>query len=163
MDASYPIYITEGVIVAAALTLLLVRNLFAAALVVMAILIFISGLYFLIGAEFIGVTQLLIYAGGIIVVILFGIMLTSKKASTPSQKITVNLWGAAIIGLPLLTGLLLLYNAAGFNVIVTPVANTLPSVGISLMTDLLLPFELSGILLLVALIGAAVVINPKAQ
>jgi NADH:ubiquinone oxidoreductase subunit 6 (subunit J) len=158
MNVSYMIYLAEGIIVAAAISLLFVRNLLAAVLLVMTILIFLAGMYLLLGDEFIGVTQLLIYAGGILVVVMFGIMLTGRGAKIPLQVPQGNLWGTLLISIPLLFILISLYAVMPDG---TPTIGkvSLSEIGLAIMTDYVLPFEFAGILLLVALLGAAVILT----
>lgn len=160
MSGSYLVYFSEGVIVAAAVMLLFVRNLLSAVLLIMTILIFLGGIYLLLGDEFIGVTQILIYAGGVLVVVLFGIMLTARGPRIPLQVSQANLWRALLIMVPLLVALVLLYASTIQGV---PYNNNtrLPEIGLAIMTDYVLPFELAGILLLVALLGAAAILTPR--
>lgn len=159
MNGSYLIYFSEGVIVAAAVMLLFVRNLLSAVLLIMTILIFLGGVYLLLGDEFIGVTQILIYAGGVLVVVLFGIMLTVRGPRMSLQVSQGNMLRTLLVTVPLLGSLIVLYVATIQGV---PYNNNtrLPEIGLAIMTDYVLPFELAGILLLIALLGAAVILTP---
>ena len=113
------------------------------------------------GAEFVAVTQIIIYTGGILILLIFGIMLTNRigpgkvvtGASNRFMGISIGILFFALIS----TGILQC-RFAGPN---TGIANSFPgntatqNIGILLMTDYVLPFELAGLLLLVALVGAA--------
>lgn len=140
-----------------AVVILFSKNVFKAALMLLICLLSIAALYILANAEFIGVTQILIYAGGILVLVLFGIMLTSKLSGKPLKVSNDNLFSATLMGATVFGMLVLFFqNYLVLNEVTLP-SQSVQNIGISLMTDFSLPFELAGILLLVALIGAAVI------
>ncbi len=141
-----------------ALAIVLSKSVFKAALWFLLCLLSIAALFILSYAEFTAITQILIYAGGVLVIILFGIMFTSKLAAKPLLVESTNLFGGAVAGI-LTLGLLA-------NLIVDNLKNTtsvenapraVEAIGILLMTDYTLPFEVIGVLLLVTLVGAAVI------
>ena len=117
-----------------------------------------AGLYVLLQADFLAVTQVLIYVGGILVLMLFGVMLTNKvinvEIKTGSLHTLPALFLAAIVA-GTLAGLF--YSSwKGVAAPPTSVASTTTkALGELLMTSYLLPFEIASIVLLVALIGAA--------
>lgn len=139
------------------LVMILNRNIFYGALALLVCLISLAGIYALLEAEFLAITQLLIYAGGVVVLLIFGIMLTNKISGKPLHTDSHN-W---LIGI--------LISAALFGVMLVSfqqieiinirndsyTSNHIHKVGIELMSTYAAPFELSGILLLVCLIGAA--------
>jgi NADH-quinone oxidoreductase subunit J len=109
-------------------------------------------------AEFLAVTQILIYAGGVVVVILFGIMLTSKTSGTALTVKNTNVFSAALLGCLLIYLLIRLLTKDFSNAQTEPLDfNSIRETGINLMTSHLLAFEVAAILLLVTLIGAAVI------
>ena len=123
----------------------------------------IAGLYIFAGADFIAVTQLMIYVGGILILLIFGIMLTRKKETLKSNskvnEILVgyrNLFWAIIVGLSFFIGLIKLIFSANFvlNDKLIVQEKSITKIGIALMTDYIFAFEVIGILLLIALIGA---------
>lgn len=157
---SYAFYIFALLAVAAGVGILITRQLFHGALMLLVCLLCIAGIYVLALAELVAVTQILIYAGGVVVIIIFGIMLTTRISGKP-LVVTNNKWFAGIlVGLSMMSVLIVLVSRQDFG---TPGVFESPSdftiinqLGIALMTDYLLPFEVAGILLLVALVGAAV-------
>jgi NADH:ubiquinone oxidoreductase subunit 6 (subunit J) len=156
-------YFFEVLAAIAAFGVLFTRNVFYGALLLIVCLLCIAGIYVLSFAEFIAVTQILVYAGGILVVILFGIMLTTKISGKPLLVESRN-WFAAVVTGSFFFGLLIrLFSMETFPN-TAPVeqthANTLQTFGTLLLSDFLLPFEIAGILLLIALIGAAVTASP---
>jgi NADH-quinone oxidoreductase subunit J len=117
----------------------------------------VAGLYVLLNADFLAVTQLLIYVGGILVLLLFGVMLTNKVVDVEMKTGTLQTVPASII-VALLAGTLcgVLYVSDWKIVPGNPsVATTAPNLGEMFMTTYLLPFEIASVVLLVALIGAA--------
>lgn len=115
----------------------------------------IAGIYILLSAEFLAVVQVLIYSGAITIIMLFGIMLTSHNDKEEPK----GDWGKKIA---------LFLGVAGFAAVVYlgiynldfPVfdqelhVNNTEQIGIALYTKYIIPFELTSIVLLVALIGA---------
>jgi NADH:ubiquinone oxidoreductase subunit 6 (subunit J) len=145
-----------------AVSILFVRNVFKAALLLLVCLLSVAAIYVFTYAEFLAVAQILIYAGGIVIVIIFGIMLTTRMAGTPLRVDNTNIFGGIVASLSLLAVLLISFKSSFQFSINDPVEqNTISATGIQLMTTYILPFELGGILLLIALIGAAIVSTSK--
>jgi NADH-quinone oxidoreductase subunit J len=128
----------------------------------------VSVLFVLLGAPFIAALQVLIYAGAILVLFLFVIMLLNvgREESGPSghrMQLVTAILAAVVFGCML--GLLFWRTAAGPQGPLTPGLVSLPALAQELFSDYLLPFEIVGLLLLVAVIGATVVARrpPAAQ
>lgn len=143
---------------AAAFGILLIKNIFKAALLLLICLLSLAAVYIFLMAEYIAVVQLLIYSGGILVLIIFGIMLTSRFSGGPPIAENKNIFEGILAGLSVFT-LLTYVTRTELNVITekksAPVASLQP-IGEQLITTYAFPFELAGIVLLIALIGAAV-------
>ena len=115
----------------------------------------ITALYVFLWADFLAVVQVVVYVGGILVLIIFGIMLTNKISSVNISHTSVQKGVGAVVVLGFL-------GALGYVMIITPwiqLSNSEPlettrSIGRLLMIDYLLPFEAASFLLLGALIGA---------
>ncbi len=116
----------------------------------------ISGIYVLLGADFIAIVQLVVYVGGILILLIFGVMLTNKITSVQIKTGTFQVVPAAI-GVGLFAGILftvmLTTNWRSYNNSVP--ATTTKHLGMILIQQYALVFELLGILLLIAMIGAA--------
>ena len=152
-------YFFEIMAAASAAAVILVRNVFYGALLLIVCLLSLAGLYVLAFAEFIAVTQILVYAGGILVVILFGIMLTTRISGKSLVVEHMYQFSGILAGVSLFAILIYLYSReASFVEAAIPqkYSATVSRIGIELMSEFMLPFEIAGILLLVALIGAAV-------
>ncbi len=116
----------------------------------------VAGIYALLGADFVAIVQIIVYVGGILILLLFGVMLTNKITSVEIKTGTINIY-PAIIGVGLLTGSLLAAMITS-NWKTFPTEAALPTtaaLGTMLLQQYALVFELLGIILLIALIGAA--------
>lgn len=156
-------YAFEVIAALSAVLILFTRNVFYGTLLLITCLLSIAGLYIFFNAEFLAVAQILIYAGGVLVLIIFGVMLTSKF-SGKSLMVTNKHWVPGILVGTFFFGLLIkLFGDTSFHVDSTVQAEStstsINQIGILLMSDYVLPFEVAGILLLVALIGSAVVVS----
>jgi NADH-quinone oxidoreductase subunit J len=151
----------EIVAALAAVGILFTRNVFYGALLLIVCLLSLAGIYILAIAEFVAVTQILIYAGGILVLIIFGVMLTSKISGKPLMVQNQYRIRGPLVGLLFFVALCLLFSEStyfiGSQSIDEKKYTAINQIEILIMSDYVLPFETAGILLLVALIGAAVV------
>jgi len=119
----------------------------------------VAGLYVLLYADFLAVTQVLIYVGGILVLLLFGVMLTSKVINVEIKTGTLHTIPALVL-VAVVAGSLSGLFYSTWKDVGTPVTNTQSTskgIGEMLMTSYLLPFEVASVILLVALIGAAMI------
>jgi NADH:ubiquinone oxidoreductase subunit 6 (subunit J) len=153
------LYVFYALTVLSVLGIFLIKNVFKAVLLLLVCLLSLSGIYVLELAEFIAVTQVLIYAGGIIVVLIFGIMLTTRISGVPLIVENANIFAAVVIVASFMTLLAVIFSESfkTFPLDSYHVENRVQQTGMQLMTTYVLPFEIAGILLLIALIGAAVV------
>lgn len=143
----------------AALLLAMSRNIVYAAFLLFLVLIGVAGLYIFANAEFLAVSQVIVYVGGTLIVVIFGVMLTAKIREMKPKTELVNVLPAAMLALSLFFGLLFMIRESRFGSRNAPenhiVRENAQQVGIATMTDFLLPFELVSILLLTVLVGAA--------
>ncbi|MBL7013958.1 MAG: NADH-quinone oxidoreductase subunit J [Candidatus Marinimicrobia bacterium] len=116
----------------------------------------VAGLYIFLWADFMAGVQVMVYIGGILVLIIFGIMLTHKIVSVKiSQSNVQRKLGAVVVGIFLIFLTSSIGDAPWFQMVTTEPSETVRTVGRLLMTKYLLPFEVASILLLGSLIGAA--------
>jgi NADH-quinone oxidoreductase subunit J len=148
--------------VGSAAVVVLARSLIYSAFALLFAFFGVAGLYVLLGADFIAATQLLIYVGGILILLLFGVMLTHKLYDLDLKSEVTQFAPAAIIAagifVVLVVGAVRTPWAAGPGR--APAATT-REIGKLFMGQYLLPFEASSILLLVALMGAAMIVRRK--
>ena len=137
----------------AAVRLVTAKNVVHAALYMVASLAVVGAIYLLLGAEFVGWVQILIYVGAIVVLLLFGLMLT--RAPIGREALDNQQRGlSAIVALGVLVGLVFLIQDAfgGQEIVLTP--SRTAETGMSLFSNFVLPFEVVSFVLLAALIGA---------
>lgn len=150
-------YFFEVLAAISALGLLFTRHVFYGAIMVIVCLLSLAGIYILAFAEFVAVVQILIYAGGILIVILFGIMLTSKISGKPLLVQNSNTFAGGFICIVIFSFLIYYFNQENFaGTGSMHQQNPIRAVGANILVPYLLPFEIAGVLLLIALIGAAV-------
>ena len=147
--------------VASAISLVVQTHPISSALSLVGVMVSLAVLYFILGAEFVAGAQLVVYAGAIMVLFVFVIMLLNAGAETPLAK---KDWRAGLVGIPLIAaflGLIAFVIQAvlprGENVVFGGMTRgTAAAVGKALFTDYLLPFEVTSVLILIAILGAIV-------
>ena len=150
-------YLFASITVLSAIFVVTTRNVVHSAFYLLFTLFGIAGLYITLGADFVGIVQLIVYVGGILILILFGVMLTNKVTTVQIKTGTVQLLPAsAAVGI--LAGFIIyIFNNTSWftktNAVTT--SSTLTDIGTLLMNQYAVAFELLGIVLLIALIGAA--------
>ncbi|WP_437594490.1 NADH-quinone oxidoreductase subunit J family protein [Sorangium sp. So ce1000] len=143
------------------------RNPIRGAMGLLTSIVGIAGLYLMLSAEFLAAIQILVYAGAIVILFLFVIMLLGPSATSPRDARTAvpRYVGAGVLGASSIGALALVASAAKPGVAAIPAApeslGTIEALGHELFTKGVVPFELSGALLLVAVIGAVAVARGK--
>jgi NADH-quinone oxidoreductase subunit J len=142
-----------------AVAMVISRNIVRTAVALLFTLLGVGGLYFLLDAEFLAAVQLVVYAGGTLILIVFGVMLTSKSPFSKFEPKLVEVIVAMSIAAVLLVALLMAINNSmptfGTSEQATGARYPVDLLGQALLGDYLVPFELSSVLLLVVMIGAA--------
>ena len=142
----------------AAIAVVTARNVVHAALYLVVALLSVAGVYLLLGAEFVGWVQILIYVGAIVILFLFGLMLTKAPIGRDTLD-NQQRWLGALVGVGVFAGLVFLIqeafpvkDAQAFETF----QGTTGAVGEAIFSTYVLPFEAVSFLLLAALIGAIV-------
>jgi NADH:ubiquinone oxidoreductase subunit 6 (subunit J) len=165
-------YLMAFITVASAVFVAATKNLVRSIFMFFITLFALAGLYVLALADFVAITQIVIYVGGILVLILFAFMLSGKETLNAiggqrNQFISINKLPALLLaGLFLIVLLNMIFKVDADNLgwvkssvatknIVTPGSSMTENIGINLMTKYLLPFEAISVLLMIALIGSA--------
>ncbi|HEY4685599.1 MAG TPA: NADH-quinone oxidoreductase subunit J [Dehalococcoidia bacterium] len=150
-------YLLAILAVVAALGVVTTPNVVHSALALILTLVCVAGFYVLLSSEFLALVQVLIYAGAVATIILFGLMLTRGRElpSVPAgAQWPLALLAAGTLVVVLLTAVLDSEWPRDTGVVTLVGVNTL---GGALFRDWLLPFEVASLVLLVALIGAIVI------
>ena len=150
--------ILSVVMVAAAFRLVTTRNVVRAALFLAIVLAGAAGQFLLLAAEFVAWVQVLVYIGAIVVLLLFGVMLTRAPIGKEIDVDNDQRWLAALVALFLLGALgAVLNDAFGSEKIEFGTIQRTASVSDSIFGQYVVPFEVSSILLLSALVGAVAI------
>jgi NADH:ubiquinone oxidoreductase subunit 6 (subunit J) len=127
----------------------------------------VAGLYVMLGADFLGFTQVLVYIGGIMVLILFGIMMTHRDPVMLKRGDTsrVGVLAGVLVAAASAIGLIVLIRKTTWFVApqTAEMRPTTAAVGDALMTEYVLPFELISVLLIVVLCGSAYIARRKVE
>ena len=150
-------YIVAGITVASALGVAFSRNIVYSAFALMGTFMGAAGLFVMLAADFIAVVQVLVYVGGILVLMLFAVMLTHRIADVQVSNRSVGTVPALVI-VGVLGGVMgRAILATSWHTVAQPDAQpTTYGIGDGFLTTYLLPFELASLVLLAALIGAVV-------
>jgi NADH-quinone oxidoreductase subunit J len=157
-------YFFAAMTIASAAVVVFARSLIRSAFALLFTFFGVAALYAFLGADFLAATQMVIYVGGILVLLLFGVMLTHKLYDLNLKSETFQVWPAlvvvlAVFGLLVKVMLRTRWHISGQN---AP-APTTAAIGELLMKDYILPFEVASILLLLALIGAAMIVRRRSE
>ena len=148
--------IIAALVIASAFWVVFSPNLIHSAVSLLFTLFSTAGLYIFLYADFIAATQVVIYVGGILVLIIFGVMLTSKietpSIAASSKNQFIGGMGAFAIFV-IQAGII--FNSQWHIGNVQSADSTVATIGKLLLNEYLLPFEIVSILLLAALMGAA--------
>jgi NADH-quinone oxidoreductase subunit J len=150
-------YLFGAMTAASAVGVVACRSIVRASVCLLFTLAGVAGLYFLLNAEFLAAVQLVVYTGGILIIIIFGVMLTSTSPFSRFEPGATEVAVALSIGVILLTALILVAVRTPFAPPQNIPGSSIESFGQMLLGDYVVPFELASVLLLVVMIGAAYV------
>lgn len=164
MAEAIAFYTFAAFILGFAVLVITTRNTVHSILFLVANFLFVAGLYAMLGAEFLAVIQILVYAGGIVVLYLFVVMLVNLKRppETHEDARRLSKLGLVMAGAVLAELVAIAFYSYG-RTPAAPLGRTATGfmgnterVGLALYTEYLIPFEVASMLLLVAMIGAIV-------
>ncbi|MHC4215881.1 MAG: NADH-quinone oxidoreductase subunit J family protein [Planctomycetota bacterium] len=140
------------------------RNLIYSAFALLGTLFGSAALYGLLSSDFVAVTQLLVYVGGVLILILFAVMLTVDIGDINVTNKAIH-WKMAIplVALLFITLVAILPSASWLLVLQPESKSMVASIGNALLMEYLLPFEVISVLLLGALIGAVVLVRREVK
>jgi NADH-quinone oxidoreductase subunit J len=149
-------YVVAAVVAGCALGCVLSFNIVRMATYLFGALGSVAILYFLMSATFLGAIQLIVYAGGTLIVIIFGVMLTSQSPWARFAPKRVELVAGAVVCMALFGGLVTAIIRQDWSgAAAEPGRFAIAEFGHALLTTYLVPFELTSVLLLAVMIGAA--------
>jgi NADH-quinone oxidoreductase subunit J len=150
-------YVLAGTMLFCAFRMVTNKNIVHSALYLVVVLAGVAGIYILLAAEFVAIVQVLIYLGAIVVLFLFGIMLTRSPMEGELEFDRKQILMGLAVALPL-AGVLgwTVWDAFGDTELDVAAVQRSAAVGDSIFSQYLVPFEALSMLLLAALIGAVV-------
>ena len=120
----------------------------------------VAAVYALAGADFLAITQLVVYVGGVLVLLAFGILLTGRTAEALGMAEVRHRKVGIVLGGALFAGLIAAIRASNFKFAEAAAPEgTTTALGRLLLGDYIITFEFASILLLVALVGAAYLVR----
>ena len=148
-------YLLAVAMVAAAFRLVTTKNVVRAALYLAIVLAGVAGIFILLAAEFVAWAQVLVYIGAVVVLLLFGVMLTRAPIGKESELDNDQRWLAVLVATFLLGALAaVLGDAFGTEEIAFGEIQPTAALADSLFSTYVIPFEVASVLLLAALVGA---------
>jgi len=138
------------------------KNLVRSAFALLATFFSVAVFYVMLGADFLAGAQVLIYVGGILTLILFGVMLTNRIYNLNLETATFQVVPGAMVSLAVFVLLTTVITRTPWSqASIIEDGPTTARIGRSLMTEYVLPFEVASVLLLVALLGAAMLVRRR--
>lgn len=170
VEASYVeaaiFFAAAALTVISAFAIVLSGNIVRMAVYLLLTLTGVAGLYLMLTAEFLAAIQLIVYAGGTLILIIFGVMLTSKN---PWAKLQVGVWDR-MISFAVMLGIVGVVFVAFVNTLLPTVVEPglrgryeIRAIGEALISTYIVPFEVAAVLLLVVMIGAAYMARRRAN
>jgi NADH-quinone oxidoreductase subunit J len=158
-------YFLSAVAIISALLVITRKNAVHSALSLIVTLLSLAGLYLMLYAPFVAGVQVILYAGGIMVLFLFVIMLVSLEKSIKEEQFNGQ-WIVGLVASLALGALFIFVFMKGKTIFPNTVANmpeleNTQQVGLQLYQNYLLPFEIASLLLLVAIVGAVVMAKKR--
>jgi NADH:ubiquinone oxidoreductase subunit 6 (subunit J) len=149
------------ILVASALAVVLTKNLFHSVLYLALALVGTAGIFLTLDAEFLAAVQILLYAGGVVTIVVFAIVVTERLVGERITQTSRHLVRAAIAAGALLVALVAVIRQAPLPLFAPPVRGDLTrAIGRAVLTRWVLPFELLAVLFLAALVGALYFARP---
>jgi len=155
-------YALAVMVLVSAIAAAFLRNIVMAAFALFFTLLGMAGFYVLLGADFLAITQVVVYVGGILILLLFGVLLTHRSIETLELE-TRGTYVLGLFGGLLVYGVLhyFLFSVSWPTPLLKPLEPTTAAIGQLLLNKYLLPFEVSSVTLLIALIGAAYLVRRR--
>jgi NADH-quinone oxidoreductase subunit J len=151
-------YVLAAITVAGAAGVALSRNILYSAVGLLMALLGAGSLYVFLAADFVAVTQLLIYIGGVLVLILFAVMLTNRITEVNVSNSSFGTLGGILLFVAVAPVLVAVVTLTPWRTGITPASGpTAATIGNGFLTTWLLPFEVASLVLLATLVGAVVI------
>ncbi len=136
-------------------SVLLTKNVLYGVMGLLISLLGVAGIFALMGQDFLAVTQIMVYIGGVLILLVFGIMLTQRASMENALETKSKGWfNGVLVSATTFAGIAYLIHDSGKGIQIPVFERNIQKIGVLLMTDYLLPLEVMAVLLLIILIGA---------
>jgi NADH:ubiquinone oxidoreductase subunit 6 (subunit J) len=150
------------VLVCSALAVVLAKNLFHAVLWLALALTGTAGIFLLLNAEFLAAVQLLLYAGGIVTIVVFAIVVTERLVGERLSQTNRRVGAGAVVSIAMLAAIVSSLLRQPLELPSTAASeNVTQALGETILTRFVLPFELLALLMLAAMLGAIYFARPE--
>ncbi len=166
MVTQYIFYILSAIAIAGALIVVFNRNPVYNVLAIILTFFAIAGHYFLLNTQFLAAVHIIVYAGAIMVLFLYVIMMLNLNVETEANKSNLAKIGAVVTGGLLMLVLVVAFKSAEMMAMagnIDPKMGLIGNLGIVLYRQYLLPFEVSSVLFLVGMVGAVMLGKKEIQ
>lgn len=158
-------YFLAALSVGSALGVILRKNAVHSAIFLIFTLLAQAGLYLMLYAPFVAGVQIVLYAGGIMVLFLFVIMLVNLERSLKEEQFNKQWIVGSVVAVVFGALLLLVYKRGAASlphaIVALPESSNTQDIGVLLYRNYMLPFEVASLLLLVAIVGAVVMAKKR--
>jgi len=163
MNSAILFYLLAFLLIGSSLMVVLSKDIYRASFWLVGFFLFFAGLLLTLHAPFLALTEIIVYSGAIAVMIIFAVMLTGKYANFELSGYSIA--GVLIAAIFIIEIVLIIKDVPEFKNFAFAFASgsNARAVGISLFSGYLFPFEITAILLLVALFGAVVLAKRRKQ
>nr|WP_066639424.1 NADH-quinone oxidoreductase subunit J [Desulfolucanica intricata] len=151
-------YILAAIIIGSAIAVIALKNLVHSVLFLAITFLGIAGIFMQLSADFLAMVQILVYAGAVCIMVVFGIMLTQRGGMSNSNLFNKQVFASGGV-VALLIAVIVFFGVRSGSWAVSAVAvpqDTVGNIADLMLSKYVIPFELAALLLLVALIGAIV-------
>lgn len=149
------------IIILGTVIMILTKQVVRALIAFVTVLLSLAGVFILFNADFLAAVQILVYAGGIVILLAFGIMLSDRTAGKLVNKSSNGIIGVLIA---LAMGAIIITKVSGYRSIPSEASpDQVRQIGVSLVSNHLLAFELIAFILLVVLVGAGYLAKKRAE
>ena len=151
-------YLIAALMVGTAMLVAFSRNIVYSAFALLGTLVGSAAMFVILQADFVAATQIIIYVGGVAVLILFAVFLTQHIANVQNSNAHVGVPAAMAASAAVFVLVMMAITGRAWTVLEVPSTNpTVHRIGNAFLKEYLLPFELASVILLIVLLGAALV------
>ena len=155
-------WVFAALMLGSALIVVAGNNLVRSAFALLATFFSVAAFYVMLGADFLAGAQVLVYVGGILTLIIFGVMLTNRIYSLELNTPKFQVVPGALVSAAVFVILVNVIRVTPWKLAsIVEEGPTTARIGQALMTQYVLPFEVASVLLLVALLGAAMLVRRR--